>query len=273
VQIDHYAVFGNPINHSKSPFIHQQFAQATQQRMVYKALLASRHHFALTLQHFFAQGGKGCNITLPFKEEAYQACTRHTERASAAKAVNTIMATPEGLLGDNTDGIGLLTDINHYITLKDRHILVLGAGGAARGILLPLLQALPASITIANRTVEKAALLCQEFSFTPCPVHYVALTDLPIGENIIINATSASLQQSPILLPDAVFSSAILAYDMMYGATLSPFLQQAVRCQVPYTLDGLGMLVYQAAEAFYLWRGIYPETDVVLKALRSQLSK
>jgi shikimate dehydrogenase len=274
VYIDHYAVLGNPIGHSQSPFIHQQFAQATQQAMEYVPILVPPGDFTSTVQTFFAGGGKGCNITLPFKEEAYRVCAYHTERALAAKAVNTIKQTPAGLLGDNTDGAGLLADLSQYIALADTHILILGAGGAARGVLLPLLKAKPASLTIANRTIAKAALLCQEFMTEALTLQPIALSELPSHPvDIIINATSVSLQQNTLALPNDLFSSTTLAYDMGYGMIPSPFLQQAARCHVPYTIDGLGMLVYQAAEAFHLWRGVYPETAPVLAALRQHLAQ
>lgn len=271
--MDRYAVFGNPIGHSQSPFIHRRFAQLTHQIMDYTAILAPLNDFNMSLQKFFAQGGKGCNVTLPFKEQAYHACQWHTERAQAAKAVNTIKQTDTGLLGDNTDGTGLLADITQYVDVGGMHILILGAGGATRGSLLPLIHAKPSSITIANRTVAKATLLCQIFANQPTILRATTLDQLPSHADIIINATSASLQQQHLILPNDVFASTVLAYDLVYGTTLSAFLQQAAQCRVPHIVDGLGMLVHQAAEAFYLWRGIYPDPTSVLAALQHNLTQ
>lgn len=274
MHIDQYAVFGNPIAHSLSPFIHHAFAKASQQTLNYKAILAPKENVFDVLDTFFAQGGKGCNITTPFKEQAYAFCSHLTSRAKKAQAVNTIKLTDQGFLGDNTDGIGLLNDLRHYIDVTDKHILILGAGGATRGILAPLINAKVSAITIANRTVEKAAQLCQDFAEPHIFLKAIELSTLQEGTfDLIIQATSSHLQQTTLSLSDNLFKATTLVYDMAYQATPTAFLQQAAKCNASYQVDGLGMLVHQAAEAFYFWRGIYPATDEVLRTLRTQLHK
>lgn len=273
MQIDNYAVFGNPIAHSLSPFIHRTFAEAHQQMMDYRAIWAPKEGVSSALEAFFAQGGKGCNITAPFKEEAYRFCTLHTERAHFAHAVNTIKLTHEGLLGDNTDGAGLLTDLRHYLDLTGKHILIIGAGGATRGILLPLIHAKPAFITVANRTLERAQLLCEHFKHEEIVPSAISLNQLATQKvDILIHASSGNTESS-LILPSSFWKNLSMAYDLNYGLALSPFLQQAKNASVPIIVDGLGMLIHQAAEAFYLWRGIYPDTHPLLPLLRTQLSQ
>ncbi|MBK7352627.1 MAG: shikimate dehydrogenase [Nitrosomonas sp.] len=269
---DRYAVIGNPIHHSKSPFIHREFARQTQQDMCYEAILSPLDQFAHTVRSFQNQGGKGLNVTLPFKIEAFRLATQLTERAQSAQAVNTLQFRDHNeIIGDNTDGTGLVRDIevNQAISIRNKNILLMGAGGAARGVILPLLRFEPDQLTIANRTLDKAIELQRQFA---CfgnirSASYQELTQEKF--DIIINATSASLANKlPPLTPN-VFAAQALAYDMMYGKQLTPFLQFARHCSVSHLVDGIGMLVEQAAESFYLWRGIRPETETVIRMLKN----
>lgn len=262
---DRYAVFGHPIAHSKSPLIHAAFARQTAQDITYEALLAPLDGFAASLTDFIAAGGRGANVTVPFKENAYTLATQRTPRAERAGAVNTLSVTSEGLLGDNTDGAGLIADLtgNLHCTLNNKRILLLGAGGAARGVIAPLLAQQPATLVIANRTFSRAQLLADLFDENVQARHFDALHD-PF--DLIINATAASLAGTLPPLSSALFNASTLAYDMMYGQD-TPFLSFA-RAQGATTADGLGMLVEQAAEAFFVWRGIRPDTAPVIAALR-----
>ncbi|AMP13108.1 shikimate dehydrogenase [Collimonas pratensis] len=270
-----YVVIGNPIAHSKSPAIHARFAADTAQDMRYAHLLAPLDGFAATVQKFIAQGGRGANVTVPFKLEAYALANQLTTRAQAAGAVNTLIFDDGLILGDNTDGVGLVSDIvrNAGFDLAGKKILLLGAGGAARGVILPLLEQQPAQLTIANRTVAKAEELVQQFQqycAQPGILSACSFADATQPFDLVINATSASLQaQLPPLAAD-VFSPATLAYDMMYGSQPTVFMQFAA-AQGAHVRDGLGMLVEQAAEAFFVWRGVRPHTDAVFTALRAQL--
>lgn len=270
-----YVVIGNPIAHSKSPQIHAAFAaQFALTGFSYECLLAPLEDFDGTVRSFVAEGGKGCNVTVPFKEAAYELATHLTDRAAVAGAVNTLKLQDDGsLLGDNTDGVGLVTDLLRHTTLADKRVLVLGAGGAARGVLLPLASARPASITVANRTAAKAvdlaALLQSHASgvtLTGC-----GFDGITGAFDVIINATSASLGGERVPLPAGVFANNALAYDMMYGKDETAFLAQAREAGVTQRVDGLGMLVGQAAEAFALWTGQRPDVAPVLLALRSAL--
>jgi len=271
---DRYAVFGNPIGHSKSPRIHALFAAQTGQDMGYEALLAPVDGFAATVAEFVAAGGRGANVTVPFKEEAFRLASRRSPRAEAAGAVNTLSVDKGEIVGDNTDGAGLVRDLktNLGCELPGRRILLLGAGGAARGVILPLLEEQPARFVIANRTAEKATRLAGEFTGETAkrgliPPQGGGFNDLA-GESfdLVINATSAGLSDTALPLPATVFASAALAYDMVYGRE-TPFMTQArgAGCRIA---DGLGMLVEQAAEAFFIWRGIRPQTAPVMAALR-----
>ncbi len=266
--LDRYAVFGNPIAHSKSPRIHGLFAAQTQQAMRYEAVLAPLDDFAGSVRAFVTEGGRGANVTVPFKEEAFRLATELTPRAQAAGAVNTLSFEGAHVKGDNTDGAGLVRDLtsNLKATLMGRRILLLGAGGAARGALLPLLDTLPAALVIANRTGEKAAQLA-----LLDPQRRATATDFSGLANmapfdVVINATSAGLSDAALPLPDHVFADTALAYDMLYGRETA-FMAQARRLNV-CVADGLGMLVEQAAEAFWLWRGVRPDTAPVMAALR-----
>lgn len=272
---DLYCVFGNPVAHSKSPRIHAEFARLTGQDMHYEARLAPLDDFAASLHRFFAAGGKGCNITVPFKEEAWRLASQHSHRADKAGAVNTLLEGKGGrLYGDNTDGVGLVRDLQHNAgySLQDRRVLVLGAGGAVRGILSPLLATRAKEVVVANRTVEKAEQLALLFRDEGA-IRASAFADLR-GEkfDLIINGTSASLQGDLPPLPAGMLAPRALAYDMMYGAEPTVFLRWA-EAQGAVMRDGLGMLVEQAAEAFFLWRQVRPPTTPVLTTLRAELVK
>lgn len=272
---DHYCVFGNPVAHSKSPRIHDEFARLARQDMDYNAKLVERDGFAAALADFFAHEGCGCNITVPFKEEAWCLADVRSLRAEKAGAVNTLLKGKDGrLYGDNTDGIGLVRDllVNASYKLKNKRVLVLGAGGAVRGILAPLLAEQPAQLVLANRTLEKAEQLAALFADAGM-IKALAFTDLADEKfDLVINGTSASLNGEMPAIPAGLFAPAALAYDMMYGAELTVFLQWA-RAQGADVRDGLGMLVEQAAEAFYIWRQVRPPTAAVLAALRQSLVK
>ncbi len=273
--MDRYAVIGNPIAHSKSPRIHAAFAAQTGQQLSYEALLAPLDAFAATVLAFRDTGGRGMNVTVPFKLEAFELADRLTPRAEAAGAVNTLAFGADGILGDNTDGAGILRDItvNLRCPVHGRRVLLLGAGGAARGTILPLLDAAPASLTIANRTAAKAAELAYEFSASgavrPTGCGFAQLAGQHF--DLIIYATSASLSDAAPDLPAGLYAPASLAYDMMYGKGETAFLAAARQQGAGRVSDGLGMLVEQAAESFTLWRGVRPDTHPVLAELRASL--
>lgn len=267
--MDKYCVIGHPIAHSKSPQIHAAFAAQSGQQLVYEKLLAPLDGFAATLQVLRAEGYRGANVTVPFKLQAAQLADRLTARARAAGAVNTLAFNDDGVLGDNTDGAGLVADIVHNagVTLAGKRILLLGAGGAARGALLPLLEQAPSELVIANRTLATAAQLVQDFGAHAARLSAATPEQVSGRFDVIINATSASLAaEVPPLAPD-LFDAGTLAMDMMYGDQPTVFMQFAAR-HGARTRDGLGMLVEQAAEAFALWRGVRPDTAPVLAALR-----
>lgn len=273
--MDQYVVFGNPIGHSKSPLIHRLFAQQTGQQLEYNTLLAPLDDFAGAARDFFAQG-RGANVTVPFKEDAYRLCDSLTERAQRAGAVNTLSKQADGtLLGDNTDGAGLVRDltVNAGVSLKGKRILLLGAGGAVRGALEPLLAQRPASVVIANRTVEKAELLVELFADLG-PVSASGFDWLQESVDLIINATSASLSGDlPPIASSLIEPGKTVCYDMMYAKEPTPFCRWASEHGAALVLDGLGMLAEQAAEAFYLWRGVRPDSAPVLAELRRQLAQ
>lgn len=271
--MDRYLVIGNPIAHSRSPQIHQAFAQATQQAMSYECLLAPLDGFAQSVRQFFAEGGKGANITLPFKEQAFALADQLTEQAQAAGAVNTLKRQADGsILGDNTDGAGLVMDLQRLeVPLKDQRILLLGAGGAARGALAPLLEQQPKQLVIANRTLTKAQQLVQQFSALG-HISAAEFTALEGRFDLIINATSASLAGANVPVPKHCLSAATHCYDMMYSAIDTQFNAWAKTCGAQHVHDGLGMLVAQAAKAFALWRGVLPPNlNQVLTELRNSL--
>lgn len=268
---DRYAVIGHPVSHSKSPAIHAAFARATGQDLAYEAILAPRDGFRATIEAFRRAGGKGANVTLPFKLEAFDFATETTERARAAHAVNTLTFAADAVRGDNTDGVGLVRDIegNLGVGIAGKHVLVVGAGGAARGVLGPLLQCRPASLAVANRTPDKALELARRFApYGPVTGSgYVALGGSRF--DIVVNATSASLAGALPPLPPGVFAAGALAYDMMYGSGPTPFLRWASEQGVTRLADGLGMLVEQAAESFFVWRAVRPDTAPVIAMLRA----
>lgn len=267
---DLYAVFGNPIGHSQSPRIHRLFAAATGQDLTYDARLAPLDSFNASVADFVAAGGKGANVTVPFKEEAFRLASLRTPRAELAGAVNTLSFTPAGCIGDNTDGAGLVRDLqsNLGLTIVGKRVLLLGAGGASRGAIGPLLEALPASLCIANRSIAKAVDLAAHFAALGSVVGggYPELAGRQF--DLVINATSASLGGELPPLPPGIFAPGALAYDMMYGKGDTPFLAFAREQGASRLADGLGMLVEQAAEAFFVWRGIRPDTGPVLAQLR-----
>jgi shikimate dehydrogenase len=267
-----YGVIGNPIAHSRSPSIHAAFAVATGQAIVYERILAPADGFVATVDAFRAQGGRGLNVTLPFKQDAYAYATERTPRAQAAGAVNTLVFGPDGVLGDNTDGIGLLRDLARLgVTVAEASVLVLGAGGAARGALAALLDSGCARLTVANRTPERAVALAADPLLAGVEaVTIEALESLTV--DIVINATSGGLQWELLAVPDTLLRSARLAYDMVYAAHPTPFVQQAQAAGCPLCVDGLGMLVEQAAESFRVWRGVMPDTEPVLQAMRAELA-
>lgn len=270
--MDKYVVIGNPINHSQSPFIHRQFAQQTGQQMSYERLLAPLDDFSGTLRQFFQSGGKGGNVTVPFKTEALALADDLTERAEQAGAANTLHLQSDGrLLADNTDGAGLVADLERLgVRLSGRRLLLLGAGGAARGAMAPLLASSVGELIVANRTQSRAEELVHRFAAMG-PVTCQSLTALEGGFDIIINSTSASLQGESLALPASLCHPQTRVYDMMYGREETPFLRWAREQGVEHRYDGLGMLVGQAAESFHLWRGVRPEVEPVLAALRAKL--
>ena len=276
---DRYAVLGNPVAHSRSPFIHALFAQQTGQAVDYGRLLCPLDGFADTLRRFAADDSagrvRGCNVTVPFKFEAFALATRHTPRATLAQAANTLRFDAEGWLADNTDGIGLVRDIerNAGVPLAGARVLLVGAGGAAAGALGPLLAAAPAALVVANRTVAKAQALVERHRAMAGQVELVACApaDCGSGFEVVINATASSLRGADIPVSAGVLAPGALALDMMYGPAAQTFIDWA-QAHGARGRDGLGMLVEQAAEAFALWRGVVPDTAPVLAALRERLA-
>ena len=270
--VDQYAVMGNPIAHSRSPEIHSAFAQQTKQALQYQKLLAPLHGFTEVVENFFAHGGKGLNVTVPFKTEAFALAQVLTERAQLAGAVNTLWRQNNQLHGDNTDGAGLLNDLinNQKLVLKNQKILLLGAGGAARGVLQPLLEQQPAQLVISNRTLSKAQELAALFQ-SYGKVSALALNELATPFDLIINATSAGLNDQAPALSSACFYTHTFSYDMLYAAQPTAFMRYALNHGAARVADGLGMLVEQAAEAFFIWRGVRPATAPVLEQLRASL--
>lgn len=273
---DRYAVIGNPVAHSKSPAIHAAFARQCGQDLTYEAILAPLDGFRAAVETFRQAGGRGMNVTVPFKLEALELADRPTERARLAGAANTLRFDTRdegGIFADNTDGIGLVRDIRDRLgfPLSGRRILILGAGGAARGVVLPLLEEGPALLAIANRSVDKAEALKTQFA------PHDTLGTLAVGGfdafagggfDLVINATSASLGAETLRLPAGLFAAGALAYDMVYGKGETPFLRDARAQGAARGADGLGMLVAQAAESFFLWRGVRPDTGPVLALLQ-----
>ncbi|CAH0132037.1 Shikimate dehydrogenase (NADP(+)) [Massilia sp. Bi118] len=271
---DKYCVIGNPIGHSRSPDIHASFAAETGQDIAYERCLAPLDGFAETVRGLIERGYRGANVTVPFKLEAASLATRLEERARLAGAVNTLRFENGEIVGDNTDGPGLVADIvrNAGVPLTAKRVLLLGAGGAARGVILPILQHGPQAIVIANRTRATADALVAQFAALaahPGQVSACGFEDIAGAFDVVINATSASLSSSMPPVPAAAFSRNTLALDMMYGNKPSPFMEFAASHGAT-TRDGLGMLVEQAAEAFAIWRGVRPQTAAILEQMRSK---
>lgn len=273
---EQYAVMGNPIAHSKSPRIHMLFAKQTGQRIAYTAIQVDLGGFKQAVGNFQASGGKGLNVTVPFKREAWELVSERSARAQRAGAVNTIGFRADGtLFGDNTDGAGLIRDLrdNSRATITGQRVLILGAGGAVRGILAPLLEERPARLIIANRTADRATGLALEFATLGLVSGY-GFDMLPGKQfDLLINGTSASLKGDLPPLPDHLLAPGALCYDLMYGAQPTAFMRWAHQQGAVKVLDGLGMLVEQAAEAFFVWRGIRPHTVPVIAQLRAEMGK
>ena len=270
---DRYAVIGNPIAHSKSPGIHASFARQTAQNLSYERLLAPLDGFPAAVERFVREGGRGANVTVPFKLQACALASLLTERARAAGAVNTLRFDGVSILGDNTDGVGMVTDItqNAGVALDGSRFLLRGAGGAARGVLLPLVEQQPDQLMIANRTEAKAAELASRFAAGGrSRVRASGFASLDGRFDVIINATAASLAAELPPIPATVFGPGSFAYDMMYGSAPTVFLHFAQQHGAAVR-DGLGMLVEQAAESFFVWRGIRPGTAAVYDELRDEL--
>ena len=268
---DRYAVIGNPIAHSKSPAIHAAFAEQTGEDLSYDRILGDLEDFAGDVRDFFAGGGRGLNVTVPFKERAWALADERSPRAETAGAVNTLIPLAGGrLLGDNTDGVGLVRDLgcNHRFHFAGANVLLLGAGGASRGVLLPLLEEQPAALTIANRTADKARRLARDFASLG-PVSGCGL-DALAGRtfDLIVNATAAGLHGEVPAIPDDCLAPGGWTYDMMYSTGPTAFVRWGRAHDAAKALDGLGMLVEQAAESFWLWRGKRPDTEPVIRSLR-----
>ncbi|MFM8898796.1 MAG: shikimate dehydrogenase [Burkholderiales bacterium] len=273
-----YAVAGNPVEHSQSPFIHQQFAQQTGQALRYERLLCPLDRFAATIRQFAQDGARGCNVTVPFKFEAYALAQSHTARARLAGAANTLRFDDGDWLADNTDGAGLVRDIqnNAEVVLAGQRVLVIGAGGAAAGALGALIAERPQELVLANRSLDKAQALADQHQ-TFAKEHGVELQAHALNHcgdhfDVVINASSSSLQGGGIPVATSVLRPGALALDMMYGPAAQGFLQWAQQ-HGAQGRDGLGMLVEQAAEAFFLWRGVRPDTAPVLSSLRAKLNQ
>lgn len=272
-----YAVIGNPIEHSRSPFIHEQFARQLGIALDYGKIKAPVDDFAAAIERFFSDGGSGLNVTLPFKEQA-AVLARHGlgKRARMAGAVNTLWMEQGLLHGCNTDGVGLLNDLRRLRLMpQDKRILLVGAGGAAKGIILPLLDAGCARLRIVNRTPARAlelrAHVVQQRPELAAALSAGGLNDADGQWDLVVNATSSSLGRSPPSLPPDIYAPGALAYDLMYAAEPTAFMQQAQRDGAENIADGLGMLVAQAAESFAIWHRAMPDTEPVLTALRQQI--
>ena len=272
---DAYALFGHPVQHSWSPFIHGMFARQTAQDMAYRLVESPPERFRSDVLEFFSSGGRGINVTLPHKRAAADLVNELTPRAQRADAVNTVVRRDEQLVGDNTDGAGLLVDLtrNHRLNWKSPRILLLGAGGAARGAIEPLMSLGPEQLVIANRSLDRAQLLAAEFAelgdLRSC--EFAAIEHRPF--DLIVNATAASLRGEVPLIPIDVVDSRTTCYDMAYGVGDTAFVAWARRLGAARAEQGWGMLVEQAAEAFLLWRGVRPDTAPVLEVLRARAAR
>ena len=268
--IDRYGIVGYPVSHSRSPVIHRLFALQTKQEIQYELLQVAPEKLEQAVRQFQRTGGKGLNITVPHKQAVGRICDQLSERASAVGAVNTLAFQDNEIFGDNTDGIGLLRDlaVNLGINLEGANILILGAGGATRGITGPLLEMLPSSLVIANRSLDKAEALVEHFE-DQGPVSACGFDDIPVAEpyDLVINATSAGVHGKAPPYPGTAISRDTICYDLSYGLKPTPFSVWAREQGAAQSLMGWGMLVEQAAEAFHLWRGIRPDTEPVLRQM------
>ena len=268
--VDKYAVIGNPIAHSKSPLIHEAFAKQTAQDISYERVLAPLDGFSATVQDLVAKGYKGVNVTVPFKFEAYDLANQLMPHALDAGAANTLLFSNQGIVADNTDGAGLVRDITQNLkqSIAGKRVLLLGAGGAAEGVLHPILACEPSMLVIANRSLDKALSMVKKVASSTVSLAGCEFSSLQGHEfDIVINATSAGLTDTALPIPDTIFAKGCLAYDMMYGRE-TPFMAQARR-NGARVADGLGMLIEQAAEAFYLWRNVRPKTQPVIAMVRA----
>ncbi len=271
---DAYLVVGDPIKHSKSPQIHSQFAAVTGESLHYEAQRIEAGDFANDVSLFLQSGGRGLNVTVPHKQAAWQFADQLTDRAKRAGAVNTLIKQADGqVLGDTTDGVGLVTDLikNQQVKLEAKRILILGAGGAVRGVIQPILEQHPAAVVIANRTVSKAEELARDFAALG-PISASSFVEVEGVYDVVINGTSASLQGELPPLPAGILAENASCYDMMYGSEPTPFMVWAKAEGAAKVIDGLGMLVEQAAESFFLWRGVRPATQPVIALMREQLN-
>ena len=272
--MDRYVVIGNPVSHSLSPEIHARFARDTGERLEYGALFAPLGEFAATLGHFFGEGGRGANVTLPFKIEAFRFAHAVSDRARLAGAANFLSRQGDLVEADNTDGAGLVSDLerNLGVQLRGRRVLLLGAGGAARGVIAPLLAQQPERLVIANRTAERARELVAHFPSSRGVLEAASLGAIPDeGFHLVVNATSSSTRGETLDWPATSLAPQALAYDLAYGPASRPFRERAAAYGAR-TADGLGMLVEQAAESFWLWRGRRPATAKILAELRSRFA-
>jgi shikimate dehydrogenase len=276
MSMDLYCVMGNPVEHSRSPWIHARFAELTGQTLHYDKRLIPLDGFATAVSAFVAEGGRGCNITVPFKFEAAALATHTSERAMLALASNVLTFRDGDILADNTDGAGLVNDIqrNAGLDLQGRRVLLIGAGGAAAGVLGPLILAQPAGITVANRTLSKASELVERHAalalLQKTELTAQDLQGLAADFDVVINATASSLSGAEVPVAASTLKSGALAYDMMYGPAAQGFMTWA-REHGAVARDGLGMLVEQAAESFLIWRGVLPPSQPVLAELRAML--
>lgn len=272
-----YAVLGHPVAHSQSPFIHAAFAAQTGEAIEYGRIDCGPDGFEAAVRHFAAQGAGGCNVTVPFKFEAPRLAARCSDRARLAAAANVLRFDADGWSADNTDGVGLLIDIERHagFSVQGRRVLLVGAGGAAAGVLGPLLQARPGELVLANRSAERAQALALRHGdlarSLAVPLHTAPIADPGQGFDLVVNATASSLQHGQVPVPPQVLGRNALAVDLMYGAAAQGFVDWARRHGAA-ARDGLGMLVEQAAEAFHFWRGVRPHTPPVLAALRQRLN-
>ncbi|MBC3766604.1 shikimate dehydrogenase [Neptunicella marina] len=271
--MDKYAVFGNPIVQSKSPLIHQQFASQTDQVMEYSAILPEVDGFKDAIKLFIQSGAKGCNVTAPFKHDAYEIADELSVYAKMAGAVNTLSFIDGQIVADNTDGRGLIADLKHHkVELNNKRVLLIGAGGAARGVLLPLMDEQPSHLTIVNRTVSKAQQLADMLN-SEAKVNAVGFDELGTQSfDVVINASSSGLSKQLPPVTANIFHNTSICYDMVYGAGQTTFNQWAVDNGVKRVIDGLGMLIEQAALSFQIWRGVKPATEQIRTTLRQQLN-